>query len=224
MQKLRRGTVRIASVELTVASVVYRAMAEFARSYPGITYEVQVTGGIRAIAALAAEECDIAISFEPPPHPNIEEVQSLRSPIVAIMHPTHPLASRTKVTLRELTNHPAAVLDDSYPMRTLMDKALALEGLKLQSILTINQLGLAAAFARTKQAISFAPSLIVHADVTAGLLKTVLIDYPTLLATRFVLCRHKSRPPTLPAQAFLIALQRQFAALDIEMHRKGRRR
>jgi DNA-binding transcriptional LysR family regulator len=113
LQKLRRGTVRIASVELTVASVVYRAMAEFARSYPGITYEVQVTGGVRAIAALAAEECDIAISFEPPPHPNIEEVQSLRSPIVAIMHPTHPLASRTKVTLRELTNHPAALLDDS---------------------------------------------------------------------------------------------------------------
>jgi DNA-binding transcriptional LysR family regulator len=55
LQKLRRGTVRIFSVEPTVASVVYRAMAEFARSYPGITYEVQVAGGIRAIAALAAE-------------------------------------------------------------------------------------------------------------------------------------------------------------------------
>jgi DNA-binding transcriptional LysR family regulator len=224
LQKLRRGTVRIVSVEPTVASVVYRAMAEFARSYPGITYEVQVTGGIGAIAALAAEECDIAISFEPPPHPDIEEVQSLRSPIVAIMHPTHPLASRTKVTLRELASHPAALLDDSHATRTLMDKALALEGLKLQSVLTINLAALAAAFARTKQAISFAPSLIVRADVKAGLLKTALIDYPTLLATRFVLCRHKSRPPTLPAQAFLIALQREMAALEVGMHRKGKRR
>lgn len=69
LQKLRRGTVRIASVEPTVATVVYRAIAEFARTYPGITYEVKVIGGISAIAALAAEECDVAISFEPPPHP-----------------------------------------------------------------------------------------------------------------------------------------------------------
>jgi DNA-binding transcriptional LysR family regulator len=214
LQKLRRGTVRIVSVEGTIANVVY----------PGITYEIQVTGGIRAIAALAGEECDIAISFEPPSHHDVEEVQSLRDPIVAIMHPTHPLASRAKVTLRELTGHPVALLDNSHATRTLMDKALALEGLKLQSVLTINAVGLATAFARTKQAISFAPSLVVHADVKAGLLKTALIDYPTLLATRFVLCRHKSRPPTLPAQAFLIALQRQMATLAVEIHRKRRRR
>jgi DNA-binding transcriptional LysR family regulator len=224
LQKLRRGTVRIVSVEATVTSVVYRAMAEFARSYPGISYEVRVKGGITAIAALAAEECDIAISFEPPPHPDVEEVQSLRDPIVAIMHPAHPLASRAKVTLRELVSHPVALLDDSHTTRTLMDKALALEGLKLESVLTINAVGLIAEFALTKKAITFAPSLIVHADVKAGLLKTTLIDYPTLLGTRFVLCRHKSRPPTLPAQAFLIALQRQLAVLDVEMRRKGRRR
>jgi DNA-binding transcriptional LysR family regulator len=224
LQQLRRGTVRIFSVEPTVASVVYRAIAEFARSYPGITYEVQVSGGIRAIEALAAEECDIAISFEPPSHPDVEEMQSLRDPIVAIMHPSHPLASRAKVTLRELAGCPVALLDDSHATRTLMDKALALEGLKLQSVLTVNVVAMAAAFARSKQAISFAPSLVVNAEVKAGLLKTALIDYPTLMATRFVLCRHKSRPPTLPAQAFLIALQRQLVALDVERHRKGRRR
>ena len=224
LQRLRRGSVRIFSVEATVASVVYRAMAEFAREYPGITYEVQVTGGIRAIAALAAEECDIAISFEPPPHRDVEEVQSLRDPIVAIMHPAHPLASRAKVTLRELAKHPVALLDDTHATRTLIDRALALEGLKLQTILTVNLIGLAAAFARSKRAMTFAPSQAVRTDVDAGLLKTALIDYPTLLATRFVLCRHKSRPPTVPAQAFMIALRRQFSALDIEIHRKGRRR
>ena len=199
-------------------------MAGFAHEYPGITYEVQVTGGIRAIAALAAEECDIAISFEPPPHPDVEEVQSLRNPIVAIMHPAHPLASRAKVTLRELVSHPVAILDDSHATRTLMDRALALEGLTLQTVLTVNEIGLALAFARSKHAITFAPSHVAHADVHAGLLKTVLIDYPTLLTTRFVLCRHKLRPSTLPAQAFLIALQRQFTALDVELQKKLKRR
>lgn len=224
LQKLRRGSVKIFSVEATVVSVVYRAMAEFAREYPGITYEVQVTGGIRAIAALAAEECDIAISFEPPPHHDVAEIYSLRDPIVAIMHPAHPLASRTKVTLQELAKHPVALLDDTHATRTLVDRALASEGLKPQTILTVNQIGPAAAFARSNRALTIAPSQVVRTDVDAGLLKTALIDYPTLLATRFVLCSHKSRPPTLPAQAFLIALKRQFAALDVEIHGKSRRR
>ena len=224
LQKLRRGTVRIYTVEGTVISVVYRAIAEFAREYPGITYEVQVMGGIRAMAALAAEECDIAISFEPPPHREVEEVQSLRDPIVAIMHPAHPLASRAKVTLLDLSRHPMAVLDETHATRTLVDRALAAEGLGLRTMLTVNQIGLAAAFARSNQAITFAPSHVVDTDIKAGLLKTALIDHPTLLATRFVLCRHRSRPPTLPAQAFLVALRRQFTALDAAIQKRRRRK
>lgn len=224
LQKLSRGVVRIFSVEATVASVVYRAVAEFAREHPGITYEVQITGGIRAIAALAGEECDIAISFEPAPHRDVEQVQALRDPIVAIMHPEHPLASRRKLTLQELTRHPVVLLDDSHATRTLMDRALSLQGLTLQTMLTVNQIGLAVALARSRQAMTFAPSHIVRADVKAGALKTALIDYPTLQATRFVLCRHKTRPPTLPAQAFLVALRRQFSALDVEVHRRRKPR
>src|SRR5215469_14512708 len=48
LQKLRRGSVRIFSVAATVTTVVYRALAEFVLAYPGITYEVVVTGGIKA--------------------------------------------------------------------------------------------------------------------------------------------------------------------------------
>jgi DNA-binding transcriptional LysR family regulator len=224
LQKLRRGSVRIFSVAATVGSVVYRAMADFVRDYPGITYEVHVTGGIRAISALAAEECDIAISFEPPPHRDVLEVQSLRDPIVAVMHPDHPLASRSKVTLRELARHPVALLDGTHATRILLDRALALEGLTLRTVLTVNEIGLAAAFARSNQAMTFAPSHVVGDDVRAGSLKTAYIDYPTLRATRFVLCRHKSRLPTLPAQAFLLALSRQFTALDADLHKKAKRR
>lgn len=224
LQGLRRGTVRVFTVAATVESVVYRAMTLFARTYPGITYEVQVTGGIRAIAALAREECDIAISFEPPPHHDVEEMQSFRDPIVAIMHPRHPLASRAKLSLSELAKHPVALLDDTHATRTLLDRALAHQNVTLQTMLTVNQIELAVAFARSKQAMTFAPSHLVRADVAAGRLKTVSLDYPTLTTTRFVLCRHKARAPTLPAQAFLVALRQQFLALDREVNRRGRRR
>ena len=60
--------------------------------------------------------------------------------------------------------------------------------------------------------------------LVAWVLTTALIEHPGFLNTRFVLCRHGSRSPTVPAQAFMIALQREFAALDAEVSRLRKRR
>jgi len=218
LQQLRRGTVRIVTVWGTASSVVYPAVADFSREYPGITFEVRVLNGGQVIAALVAEECDIAIGFEPPPHQDIEEVQSLSDPIVAIFPPNHPLASQDKVSLRELAEHPVALPDDTT--RRLLDRALALEGITLQPRITFNGIGLAATCALTNQIACIAPSLVVRNAVEEGLLTTALIDHPALPVTRFVLCHHKTRPPTIPALAFMTALQRQFTAYDLELHAK----
>lgn len=224
LQQLRRGLVRISSVEATVAGLLFRTLQEFSRDYPGITYEIRVAGSVNALAALAKEECDIAITFEPQPHNDVAEIQAFRDPIVAIMPPKHPLASRAKLKLRDLADQRVAQLDETHVTRILMDAALALEGVTVQPVLTVTQVSLAVAFARTEGTLTFAPRHIVEDDVKAGRLKTALIDHPSLSSTRFVVCRHKTRAPTLPAQAFLIALQRQFTALDTGTRRlRGRR-
>jgi DNA-binding transcriptional LysR family regulator len=215
LQQLRRGTVRVFTVEAAF-SILGRAMADFALEYPGISFEVQMATGIPVIEAVAAERCDIAIGFMPLRNPDVEEVQSLRDPIVAIMHPTHPLASRTKVSLPELADHPVALLDESNATRGLLDQAVAQEGLSLRTVATVSHAGVGLALVRSNLAMMFLPGLGARADVEAGLVKTVLVDHPTLLGTRIVLCRHRSRPPTLPAQAFLLALARQFSRFELE--------
>jgi DNA-binding transcriptional LysR family regulator len=216
LQQLRRGAVRVCTTYNISGTVLSRAIEQFAVDYPGITFDVQMVNGIPAIEAVAAEQCDIAIAFEPPFHPDVEEVQALRDPIVAIMRPAHPLASRGKVTLRELTEHPVMLLDETNTTRIVLDRALAAEGLSLQARVTVSHLPVAFALARSHQVITFSPSEAARTDVEAGLLKVVGIDAPMLLATRSVLCRHRSRPMTLAAQAFLLALRRQFTALEGE--------
>jgi DNA-binding transcriptional LysR family regulator len=49
-----------------------------------------------------------------------------RDPIVAIMHPSHSLASRAKLKLRDLADQPVALLDNTHFSRVVLDKALAL--------------------------------------------------------------------------------------------------
>jgi hypothetical protein len=47
------------------------AIADLVREYPGIIYEVRVAGSGNALAALARDDCDIAITFEPEPHNDV---------------------------------------------------------------------------------------------------------------------------------------------------------
>ncbi len=220
LQQLRRGTVKIFSIEGAVAGLLYRAMADFSREHPGIAYELHVAGGGKALGALARDECDIAIAFNPEPHGDVVEERSFRDPIVAVVHPDHPFARRSKLSLEDISNQRVALIDDAHVTRRLMDQALASARIRLQASLTINQIGLAIAYARKGMAMTFAPRHIVRDDVRAGTLKTVAIDHASLLSTRTVLCRHRTRAPTRPAQAFLATLRREFTALEAE----GRKR
>ncbi|MBW8784624.1 MAG: LysR family transcriptional regulator [Novosphingobium sp.] len=218
LQNLKRGVVRIATVEAVAAGLLGQAIETFTREYPGISFEVQVIGSVLTLAALAREECDIAIAFEPDPHKDVTEVQAIDDPIVAIMHPSHPLASRERIQMRELADHWIAMPDRTHVTRMLLDRVLAEEGLSIKPSLIFNQFALPIALARAGEAITFIPRLVARADVQSGLLKAVLIDHPLLLNTRFVLCQHRTRRPTVPARAFLLELRRQFDSLDGEVN------
>ncbi len=114
LQHLRRGLVQTVSVEATVAGLLYRTVKEFGRDYPGITYEVRVAGGVKALAALVQEKRDVAMTFEPGPNNDVAEVQAFRDPIIAVMNSTHPLASRAKLKLCDLAGQRVALLDDTH--------------------------------------------------------------------------------------------------------------
>src|SRR5262249_6781873 len=84
-------------------------------------------------------------------------------------------------------------------------------GLKPNIAVTLSHVGLIAAYASAGLGLTFVPSLAVRAEVNAGHVKCAAIDDVLFGQTRFVLCRHKTRPPTLPARAFIAALRLHFA-------------
>ena len=213
LQQLRRGNVRISCMEGTVSGLLYRAIREFARDYPGITYEIEVGGSEVQVFALAREDFDLSIAFNPAPHQEVTLEHVVRDPVCAIVHPSHPLARRRSVKLAELRGQRIAMLDQTFVTRTLLDAAAAAEGITIPATLTLNHIGHAISFARQRMGVSFVPRHIVQDDEEAGALKRVPIEHPLLLNARTALCRHNSRPLTRPAQAFLAVLKRHFVAL-----------
>lgn len=211
LKELRSGMVKIATVEAVVDGILCDAIDEFTRVHPGIGFDVHVTGSVPVMAAVADEECDFGISFEPAPHKDVVEIAEFKDPIVALVSPTHRYASRDNLTVHELVGEPVAMGNFTHVSRQLINRVFAEADLPVQCRLVFNQFALSIELAQRGQVVTIAPRHSAWKDIEAGRLRAVPIDHPTLLSTRFVLCRHKSKEPTIPAWAFLERLADRFA-------------
>ena len=63
---MRRGTVRIACSQALALDFLPRQIAEFRKTHPLVSFDLQVVDHEWAMAALAAYEVDLVIVFRPP--------------------------------------------------------------------------------------------------------------------------------------------------------------
>ena len=213
LQAMRRGLIRIASVEGVVSGLLYDCVGEFVARYPSIRFDIRVMGGDTALESVAREDCDIALGFEPKPHPAVLEHCHFQDPIVAVMATDHPLARAKTVEPKQLLDFPLTLLDSSHATRRLVDRLLAESGLVAEPRMNVSLVSLAAAAARSGLSVTVLPRHAVKDDVAAGRLCVVPIPDTRLQASRFVVCRHRQRPLSRPAAAFLQVLENRFRAL-----------
>jgi len=136
-----------------------------------------------------------------------------QDPIVAVMATDHPLARGKIVEPKQLLDFPLTLLDSSHATRRLVDRLLAESGLVAEPRMNVSLVSLAAAAARSGLSVTVLPRHAVKDDVAAGRLCVVPIPDTRLQASRFVVCRHRQRPLSRPAAAFLQVLENRFRAL-----------
>jgi DNA-binding transcriptional LysR family regulator len=207
LEQLRRGSVRVSSMEGAVPGILYRAIRAFSAAHPLVTFEVVMGNTDVQLNALAREECDLSIVFDPTRHPQVLVEHAVDDPVCAIVHPAHALAKRRSLGLGELRDEPLALMDPSFRTRALLDRAAARDNVVLTAALTLNHIGHCVSFARQQMGVSFAPRHIVEDDVAAGTVVAIPIKNSLLSGTRTALCRHRSRPLSRAAQAFLAVLK-----------------
>jgi DNA-binding transcriptional LysR family regulator len=125
LKGLRRGTVRIACSQALALDFLPRQIAEFRKSYPLVSFDVQVADHEWAMAALAAYEVDLVIVFRPPLLANFQPLMTLEQRLVAVMARNHPLASRRMLRLSDCAAYPVALPARSIGGRQLLDEVSA---------------------------------------------------------------------------------------------------
>ena len=215
LAQLRRGNIRIYTSEGAVADLLFGALSEFSKRYPGITYDVVVAGSRKAIDGVAQEECDFGIVFNPEPHSEVTILRSAQHPVCAVMHPHHPLGKRTRIDLDDLQDVAVCLLDHTFAVRHLIDQAIATEQKTLKVALTINSVEFAKIFARDGMGITFLPFYAVRREVADGSLKAIPTSHPLLSTSTVALCMHRTRTVPLAAEELMKVLAKHFSSFAV---------
>ena len=203
LRALRRGDVKICTVEAGVIDFIPQVVSMFRQAYPAVTITVLVRGSQGVVDALLADEADLGLAFNAPYHPDIDTVAVQQQQLYATVHPSHPIAQRQHISFAELRDYDIALPDESFGIRQLVDQMQRSTQTRIEPVLTTDSIQMLTSFAKRGLGVTFLPFFAIQGEIQQGRVAGVPVsDVPASHAVVEILV-HKGRQLPIPAEEFL---------------------
>jgi DNA-binding transcriptional LysR family regulator len=127
---LIRGRLTVGMVIGCTVTPLFDALASFHRAHPGVEVSLLEDNSDRLVQAVRDGTTDVALVGTATSTPEgLEAVTIISERLVAAVPPDHPLATRRRVTLRDLCAHPLVCMPPGTGLRTVFDRACAAQDL-----------------------------------------------------------------------------------------------
>jgi DNA-binding transcriptional LysR family regulator len=190
---LRRGQVKIATVEGMLSDFLPGFYVELARRYPGITLTVTAVGARDVVERVSHNEVDLGLVFGRANRRELQELGRMRQPVCLIVAPHHPLAGRKSLRVKDLAGLRVILPDTSFGIRQELDKACAAASVQLDLCSETNSLAFAQTITARTELATFLPMVSAIAAIHAGLLVAVPLRDARLEATQVTLVQLAGR-------------------------------
>lgn len=199
LKGLRRGHVRVCSVEGVVANGLTNAVATFRERFSGVSISLDITGTESVIAAVRNGEVDIGVAFTSSPDPDVLQTLRLKDPLFAIMSAGYPASKHRRLSLSDTLAYPIAIPRKQFGIRTLLETRCRTAQLTMKPTLETNSIEALRGFARLGCGITYLPRLSVKREIEAGQVVAIPLTDRDLQQATVDVCVLKGR--TLPAAA-----------------------
>ncbi|MDB5616780.1 LysR family transcriptional regulator [Tardiphaga sp.] len=190
---LRRGQVKIATVEGMLASFLPDFFIELSRDYPGISISVTAVGSRDVAEMVSQNEVDLGLIFGRAPRRDLIELARMRQPVHLIVAPDHPMADKTSCMVKDLAGLRVVVPDPSFGIRQELDKACAQARVHLEVRNETNSLAFAQTIVARTELATFLPRDTAMPSINAGTLVAVPLRDRRLEATQVTLVQLAAR-------------------------------
>jgi DNA-binding transcriptional LysR family regulator len=207
---LKTGLVRIACVEGMASEFMPELIHRFRQHYPGIHFELYVHNPFLVTKRVQEGECDLGLTLTLTPAKDVMVEKEMTAGIHAVMAPTHPLAQRATVTLKELQGYPLALPSTDTTMRQLFDISSGVQQLVFRSVLVSNNVAALFWFATLEGAITLSGEFSLRGRIARHELVAIPISDEVMQSRRIEVQSMAGRHLPLAVAAF-----RDFLAAEL---------
>lgn len=193
---LRRGHVRIATVEGLLASFLSDFVVDLSKDYPGISITVTTAGTSGVAEMVGRHEVDLGLVFGPAPRRDLIELARMRQSLCLMVAPRHPMAAKEYCTVKDLAGLRVILPDPSFGIRQEIDRACAKANVQLDLYSETNSIAFLRTIAMKTGIGTFLPRDSAMPELIAGTLVAVPLRDKRLEATQVTLVRLATRSAT----------------------------
>lgn len=201
---LQAGTLTVGVIPTFLNTLVPATVAAFNAAYPGINIVVRDLRASPLEEQLLAGELDLGIAFYPTQHQDIEAEPLFEERMQLIVDRSHPLASRSTLSVKSLADVPLALLTRAFATRRLIDQALRAAGVTPKVPVEMESVESLIAACRDSQLASIVPE---RAARQAAGMRAINLVSPQLVRPAAMLWRHGASR-SMAAQAFAALLRK----------------
>lgn len=168
LKGIRRGELKIVSVEGLNAELLPSVLERMMTRYPAIRFTVRSAGSAQTARAVTDGDADVAIGF------SLERTEALRQCAVgrfvlgAIMRPDHPLGALSQVSLAECARYPLILPGPELSVHATMKPLIAHVKRPLTVVLESASIELAKSLAARGVGVAFQTRLGMERDIREG--------------------------------------------------------
>lgn len=220
---LRSGQIRLAISEGYVDVLVAEVLAEFCARYPLLEIAIDMLS-IEALQAEIAEgRAHIGLAYNPPPHAQIAWLASSPQPVVLLVHPEHPLATRGgPARVQDLLAHPLALMPATFGIGKATELLAFTENVEIRPALTTNSLTALKRLAATGRFATLIGEFAARRELDAGELCVVPIDHPLFRGTQARVLGKVGRPLPTAANELLQWILARMEIFTADAPKSGR--
>lgn len=213
LKGLRRGHIRISTIDGIVAGPLSDAVSSFRQFHPAVTVQLMSTGTETVTKAVREGDADIGIAYHPAPAMGVSIAMRIVDPLFLIVAPTHVLADRKIVDFADALEFPLALPEATFGIRKLINAFCQSERIVLKPHLETNSIEALRGFARSGAGVSMLHYLSISREVELGFVRAIPFRNAALQQSWVEICTQEGRQLPAILERFIDHLRESFSKL-----------
>ncbi len=216
LKGLKRGKIKIATVESVSQTILPDIVSVFSQSYPGLQFSITVQGSDAVTEMVRETHADVGFTFNPSSRDGIEVAFERKFPMGAVVAPGHPLSKRKSLSLGECLEYPVAWPAQGLSLRAILDRSLGKRATSAMFLIECNSLRLMASLARQGRCVAFQTPIGIETDLLTRRLVFIPLNDRALPSDRLMLVFRPALQKHSAAGVFVEEARRHIATLSGE--------